>query len=95
MVRTGHANRGFVVVLTNAHLFWNPGRKDTADADFRLHEGRFLSGELAWGPNAGPGTTKGREQALRLVGDYCCHWLPYSKLAGQYGEFRYLCLGVE
>ena len=94
-VRSGHADRGAVVALTNDPLYWTAGTEDTADADFRLHEGRLLSGDLAWGPNAGSGTTKGREQPLRLVGAYRCHWLPYSQLPGQHGEFRYLCLAVE
>ncbi len=95
IVRLGHANRGYVVAMTNDPLYWNPGRQNTADADFRLHEGRLLSGELTWGPKAGPGTTKGRRQPLRLVRDYRCRWLPYSQLPGQYGEFRYFCLAVE
>lgn len=95
MVRSGHANRGAVVALTNDPLYWTAGTGDTVDADFRLHDGRLLSGELAWGPDAGTGMTKGREQSLRFVGAYRCHWLPYSQLPGQYGEFRYLCLAVE
>ena len=46
-VRSGHADRGAVVALTNDPLYWTAGGEDTADADFRLHEGRLLSGELA------------------------------------------------
>ena len=87
MVRSGHAARSAVVALTNDPLYWTAGTEDTVDAAFRLHEGRLLSGELAWGPDAGLGTTKGREQSLRFVGAYRCHWLPYSRLPGQYGEF--------
>jgi hypothetical protein len=38
-----------VILLTNDAQFWQPSvRRDTCDADFRLHEGRVLKGTLRW-----------------------------------------------
>src|SRR3954451_1530331 len=35
---------------------------------FRLHDGLVLDGARAWGPGTGPGTSKGRENAIELRG---------------------------
>ena len=51
---------GHAVLLTNDPLYWKlPRRQDTVDSDFRVHEGREISGELAWSPRASPGTMRG------------------------------------
>ena len=94
VIRSGHADRGFVVALTNDPSYWNPNPRPTADAAFRLQEGRVLAGELAWGPRAGAGTVKGREQAVRLDSRYQCRWAPYSQIGGPHGEFRCLSVAV-
>ena len=47
---------GVVVALTNDPTFWEPARRETNDAAFRLDGGRVVSGELAWGSGAGRGT---------------------------------------
>ena len=55
--------------LPNDDSYWkHPSRPDTVDAAFRLHDGRRITGEMAWSERAGPGTTKKREQAVRLNG---------------------------
>ena len=60
---------GYAVMLTNDSSYWKvPGRSDTVDADFRVHEGREISGALAWAARTGPGTMKGRESPIRLQG---------------------------
>jgi hypothetical protein len=42
---------GYAVFLTNDSRYWTVPRASTAaDVAFRLHEGRTLCGELAWGP---------------------------------------------
>lgn len=67
------ASNGYVVVLTNDPNHWQPSESTgTADQAFRIHEGRVLTGALAWGASAGAGTTRGREQRIRLSGVYRC-----------------------
>lgn len=86
---------GAVVVLTNSPGFWRtqqPGRI-SGDAQFRLDDGRVLTGTLEWGPTAGAGTRASREAPLELRGTYPLHWQPYSTVAGR--ELRYLLLAVE
>ena len=86
---------GYAVAVTNEHTYWNEGQADSIDATFRTHEGHEVRGTLAWGPNAGRGTTKGRRSLIELRGSYVTRWRDYSKPApGPGGEFRYLLLDV-
>lgn len=90
------ARRGFAVMLTNDHLYWNEGaRPGTVDADFRIHEGRKLSGVLAWSDAASAGTKEGMEESISLKGQYEMRWCDYSNLGlRQNSRFRYLAVEV-
>lgn len=87
---------GFAILLTDDSGYWNgPSGKETIDAAFRLHEGRCVSGLLAWDKRAGAGTTKNREAALSLSGNYTCAWSDYSVVANRPGgQLRYLSVYV-
>ena len=62
---------GYAVLLTNDSSYWSlPVQRNTVDADYRVHEGRVLSGPLAWAARAGPGTMSGRESPIHLKGNY-------------------------
>lgn len=96
LLDAGHAAAGAVIAITNDHLYWTKPNRQTNDADFRLHDGRRLSGTMAWGPKAGDGTTRGREDALTLRRAYDVAWQPYSNVESRAEtEFRYLFLPVE
>ena len=69
-VLSGRAADGYAVLLTNDHLYWDPGRLNTFDEQFRMHEGREISGTLAWSSNTGTGTTNDREKPIGLKGVY-------------------------
>ena len=90
------ARRGFALMLTNDHLYWNEGaRPDTVDADFRIHEGKKLSGVLAWSDIASAGTKEGMQQPISLKGQYEMRWCDYSNLGlQQNSQFRYLAVEV-
>ena len=87
---------GCAVLLTNDSAYWKvPGTRDTVDGAFRIHEGRDITGELAWAQRAGPGTVKGRESPIRLRGSYQLRWREFSMFPGKaYGLFRYLAVPV-
>ena len=87
----------YAVLLTNDSSYWKvPGQRDTVDADFRIHEGREISGALAWAARAGSGTVKGRESPIQIRGSYRLRWQEYSNFPGKsYGRFRYLAVSVE
>lgn len=89
------ADVGCVIVLTNEPSYWTPGRGGAADDAFRLHEGRSLSGELAWAARAGSGTTSTREQPLRVAGRYSMTWSGYSDLETRAGQFRQLIIPIN
>jgi hypothetical protein len=87
---------GFVLLLTNDSSYWTTGtRAGSVDKDFRLHDGRTVLGELAWGADASPGTRKRREASLLLSGTYQVNWHDYGPVhEGRYGRFRYMLVNV-
>lgn len=88
--------RGYAVFLTNEAAYWSKATAaDTVDAAFRMHEGRVLSGELAWGSRASAGTMRTREKPIRLRSSYKLEWRTFSTLAAGSGStFRYLAVPV-
>jgi hypothetical protein len=95
-VLSGRAKQGYAILLTNDHLYWDPGRQNTFDSQFRTHEGREVTATLAWAPGTGSGTTRDRENPLTLRGTYRTHWREYSNPQGTGNiRFRYLLLHVS
>ena len=92
------ANIGHAILLTNNPGFWRSPRRGwerTGDFDFRIHEGRQLSGKMAWSERASQGTTSGREESIHLSGLYELQYRDYSVLHGvRNGKLRYLCATV-
>ena len=84
----------FAIILTNDSAYWsNQGIKNTVDSDFRLYNGRNLTGQLKWGSQASEGTKKNREQPITLRHNYHVSWKRFSQLnTYNYGEFKFLIL---
>jgi hypothetical protein len=85
---------GLALLLGNDPALWLPPTgKMTVDVQFKLHEGRVLSGVLDWAPHTG-GTKNGRETPHHLRGSYEVHWQDYSEIPGQgaSGQFRFLAI---
>lgn len=80
---------GLALLITNAVGLWMPPKQGgTRDHEFRLHEGRTLTGQLHWGG----GDYEPNTRTLR--GTYPLNWQPYSLQGGPRGEFRYLAVSV-
>jgi hypothetical protein len=90
------ADVGYAIAVTNDPSYWNlSGRTQVTDAAFRIHEGRELSGALAWAETTGAGTMRKREKALSLRRTYLTTWRDFSRVEGAgYPEFRYLSVEV-
>jgi len=99
VVKAGKADSGFAVLLTNYQTLWGPPRRGwetTTDAAFRLHEGRTITGKLAWSDKTAESTKEGREDPICLTGSYRLHWRDYSSLGtGTNQQFRYLAVSVK
>lgn len=87
---------GCALLLTNDSAYWKPStRLNPVDKDFRLENGRVVSGLLKWGKGASANTKKGREAPIQLRNTYTLRWMDYSRPSTRnYGEFRYLLLQV-
>ena len=89
-----HARAGLAVLLTNDASYWDyPARHTTLDEAFRLHEGRTITGEMAWPERASSGAIKDREAPILLSGSYDLHWQDYADMEyGHHRQFRYLAV---
>jgi hypothetical protein len=94
--RERRAGAGYAVLLTNDQGYWQHSpRSTTVDAAFRVHEGRILTGDVSWSVVASKGTTRGREESLKLQGSYQIQWKDYSLVThAPGGRFRYLVVEV-
>jgi hypothetical protein len=83
---------GLALIITNEPGLWTapkPHVKPTRDRQFRIHQGRTLTGELLWAEGECPANTR------TLNGTYSVDWCPYSRLSGTAGQFSYLALPVS
>ncbi|MFI5860775.1 hypothetical protein [Streptomyces sp. NPDC051546] len=80
---------GLALLVTNFPGLWTApksGSRPTRDRQFRIHEGRTLTGTLLWAEGTYADNTR------HLRGRYDLTWRPYSELPGPGGTFR--CLAV-
>jgi hypothetical protein len=94
---TGKGKVGYVLFLTNDSAYWKESnwQRETVYKEFEINDGRILKGKLSWKDHVGPGTTRGREQPLTLMGNYKLEWKEYSDLNSTYGKFRYLIVEIK
>ena len=99
----GVAGRGFAIMLTNEHLFWDEPRSQKVKfMQFHTHEGaRHGPGMLECDPSASK-STRNQCPSCELLGGYTVHWQPYSdlgRLDGAHvvgaGEFRFAAIEVK
>ena len=92
------AERGFAVLLTNNRYFWDTPAsewKNRNDAEFRIHDGVTVRGEMAWSDETSSGTNQWREESIKLQIGYAMNWRDYSDLKeGEHSRFRYLAVEV-
>ena len=82
---------GLAVMLTNVAGLWTPpaSARQTRDREFRIHEGRTLTGVLRWGGGDYPANER------QLAGSYRLEWRDYSEMSGRNGMFRWLAVTVS
>jgi hypothetical protein len=87
---------GYAILLTNDSSYWNTSKNSsTVDVNFRIQEGRIISGLLGWGGRASEGTTRGRIMPIEIKGRYMLQWHDYSTPStDRYGKFRYVLVKV-
>lgn len=79
---------GLAIMLTNEPGLWtDAGHRASRDTNFRIHEGRTLTGHLEWGNG-------GTRYDQTLTGTYPIKWQDYSHLDGDKGLFRWTAVSV-
>ena len=110
-VKSGKIKKGYSIVLTNMKSLWSEknGNKDTFYDNFRIYNGRRITGKLEWkeknikGEITGPseGTVKGRKSPIELEGNYELNWNEYSegnleeKDESTHWQFKYLVVETQ
>lgn len=84
---------GLAILLTNDRGLWDqpPGNRPTRDQEFRIDDGRRLTGTLRWGTEGSYFPPNQRD----LTGDYLLSWRDYADLPGRNGRFRWLGVPVN
>lgn len=94
---TDECERGYAILLTNDPSYWCiPSRTGTVDENFRLYEGREITGELSWLGHASAGTKRGRGEAIKLRDQYSASWKDFTTIPSEKnGRFRFLAWEVK
>lgn len=86
---------GYALWLTNDKYYWKaPTDLNAGYAAFSIHQGAKKTGSMSWGTHLSPGTIKGREKELRLLGEYDVNWNDYSDLDTESSVFKYALIHV-
>lgn len=88
---------GYVILLTNEHLYWEPSSKEEAvDQQLKIHDHSLKTGKMNWGEHASEGTKENREKPIVLKGAYTIRWKNFSEYPDlKNGLFRYSIANVE
>lgn len=88
--RASSGTDGLALLLTNVAALSRPPASDrpTRDREFRIHEGRTLTGTLRWGGGDYPANER------HLAGSYRLGWRDYIELDGRNGVFWWLVVPV-
>lgn len=85
------SSNGFAIMVSNDRRLWKPASsRATRDREFRIHEGRTLSGQLRWGADGSYFAANERH----LSGSYSIMWRDYSSVGDKNGDFRWLAAAV-
>lgn len=99
LVGSGRSIHGVAILLTNDATYWTESKRlgtATVDSQFRLHEGKRISGKLVWGKAASAGTMKAREGPIEVLREYDLGWSEYCELPNlRNGRFRYLLTYIK
>lgn len=76
LVRDGLCDRGVAVMLTNDSLFWDNRPRGANYDEFKLYDGRTVSGTLAWPKDAS--LRESQDRVLELNGEYTFTWRDYD-----------------
>ena len=92
-IEDGSISRGYALWLTNAEGLWKGGMNGSNYDEFRIYDGRTVSGNMNWKPGTGDWTKKTRKDPITLSGKYTIKWVNYSDVK-PLPEMKTYCKGV-
>ena len=82
---------GYAICLTNVPGFWKGVGEGTISELYRINEGRTVNNEkLSWLKKPSPGSIKGREDNIKIKGNFKITWKDYSDVSGVNFKFSIL-----
>lgn len=80
--KCGLINIGYSIILTNVSHIWKQklSKKENFYDEFRIYDGRTVSGRLNWMTGTSEGTKMKRETPIELRGKYTFYWDNYIDL---------------
>ena len=100
----GNFGKGYAIMLTNDHLYWDKPKTSpdtTVFRDFRIYDGRTISAEqnLIWHPTSNKHPVwQDKLGPLTLTHNYTINWKDYSKLLNEEGKatpFKYSIIEIN
>jgi len=97
LIQSDNATVGFTVFITNYNVYWEKRKEENytpKDLNFRIDEGKEISGKRIWLNNPSINTT-GNERigGVNLKGKYVMEWKPFSEIGDTSNSiFKYLLL---
>lgn len=100
----GNFGKGYAIILTNDHLYWDKPKTSTDTTvfrDFRIYDGRTIPAEQEpiWHPTSNKQPVWQKKLGpLTLTHNYTINWKDYSKLLNEEGKatpFKYSIIEIN
>ncbi len=92
--RSGDADYGYFILLTNSPYYWNESKKETCSQEFSICEGRHSHEKKSWKKETSASTKNRRENAISIQNDYDFKYEEFYDSKEKNGRFRYLIVPI-
>lgn len=76
--RSGDADYGYFILLTNSPYYWNESKKETCSQEFSICEGRHSHEKKSWKEGTSDSTKNRRENPISIKNDYDFRYEDFS-----------------
>jgi len=92
---SNNLEKGYAIILTNDRLYWENKTSNTNFEQFKVYDGRKITGSLCWKVGTSDSSKSGRDDCIKLLGNYNVLWKDYFKTTNQNQVFRYVLIEIQ